>query len=287
MRPRADTAGMTMTLRRAAPGGPGAIDLGAPTPTTAGTAEVTATRTGPADRFDAPTRRASRIGRITRGLPPEVAAARARVLETARANTENVDVKAVRAKLEPDLEILANHFAANRPSDEPKRLQGTWKSLWYDDPDLDRGPKFLPLDRSNIFQVVEDGYYWNVANNDVRLFGRDVGTVQGFLKGEYTIKNPPTEANRGERRLNVIDLEFTENRTRLGALPRDVDLRALANDVGSREKWSIPTPGPIGVKGELWNLYLDDNLRVSAGVRKDEPGTLDLYILERVRTPSG
>jgi hypothetical protein len=26
---------------------------------------------------------------------------------------------------------------------------------------------------------------------------------------------------------------------------------------------------------------------VSAGVRKDEPGTLDLYILERVRTPSG
>ena len=44
--------------------------------------------------------------------------------------------------------------------------------------------------------------------------------------------------------------------------------------------FTLPAPGPRGITGELWNLYVDDTLRISAGNQQDD-GRTDLYILVR------
>ncbi|MCK6551288.1 PAP/fibrillin family protein [Myxococcota bacterium] len=244
------------------------------------------TPAGRADSIDrASIAKARASSSVTKALPPEVRAAKMKVLELASANTLSDDVKAVRAELEPHVRVLADWFAKNRPADEVEQTKGTWKSLFYDSPDLERGP--LPLDKANIYQVVEKDYYWNISNTKVEVLGLRLGTLQGFLKGNYSIDNPASPENRGQQRVNVIDLEFAETRVRPGALPRDVNLRELAAQVNDRELFTLPSPGPRGIRGNLWNLYVDADLRISAGINTtDAPQDLQLYVLKRATTPS-
>lgn len=223
-------------------------------------------------------------------LPDDVALARHEVIRIAEANTLATDnIPAVRARLEPHLEVLATWFAANRPANEVQLTQKPWKNLWYDDPDIEIGANldlgFLKLlqDRSKIYQVIQDGYYYNVSESMVTLFGVSF-PVQNFLKGAYQIKRPAGPGNTGRPRLNVVDLEFVANSLRLGRLPSGFPLDPLVYLI---ELGWIPTtavPGPLGVTGELWNLYIDGHLRVSAGFDDAEPDVLDLYILRRADT---
>jgi hypothetical protein len=165
-----------------------------------------------------------------------------------------------------------------------EKTRGAWKSLWYDADQInrDRGP--FRLDRNQIYQVVEDGYYYNVSDAPIYAGPLKLGTVHAFLRGNYQIKDPASEANRGQPRLNVVDLEFDENRVRLGKIPEGKDLRELVTEVKDRERFTLPVPGPRGIKGELWNAYVDDDLRISRGVQDDIPGVVDLYVLRRVNT---
>ncbi|MBK8014404.1 MAG: hypothetical protein IPK13_24030 [Deltaproteobacteria bacterium] len=211
----------------------------------------------------------------------ELEEARACVVAIAEANTDRLDnIDEVRARLEPYVELLADSFLTARRYDEVTLTQGTWKSLWFDDDDIgDRG--FFSLDRSTVYQVVEDGYYYNVAENQIRIFGIPAGTVHSFLKGNYQIVHPATDENFGEPRLNVIDLEFDQNRIRFGHIPSDRALRTLVDRVERQAVASIEVPGPKGITGELWNLYIDADLRIAAGVQDDNKGVQDLYILRR------
>ena len=43
-----------------------------------------------------------------------------------------------------------------------------------------------------------------------------------------------------------------------------------------------PIPGPAGITGELWNLYIDDDLRIAAGIQTGDESTTDLYVTRRV-----
>jgi hypothetical protein len=228
-------------------------------------------------------RRSSAVS--TPRLPPELQAVKQRILELTSANTLRTDnVDEVRKELDPLVNKLEDWFAANRPADEPARTRGTWKSVWFDADQIarDRGP--IRLDRAQIYQVVEDGYYYNLSDTPLRAGPLKLGTVHAFLKGNYELKDPATPANRGEKRLNVIDLEFDANKVRLGKIPEGRDLRALVDDVEKGEAWSVPVPGPRGIRGELWNAYVDDDLRISRGVQDDIPGVVDLYVLRRVKT---
>ena len=162
--------------------------------------------------------------------------------------------------------------------------RGTWKNLWYDDPDIDRGPGFLKLDRKRIWQVVGEKFYTNVSEAKFDLFGLQFGKIQSFLKGNYTINNeaPPATPERPSRK-NVIELEFDTNKAWFGGLPKDKSLSETVSKVESGSKWTIPVPGPKGIQGELWNLYVDKDIRISAGIQKGESKSsgLDLYVLER------
>lgn len=227
---------------------------------------------------------------FAQALPPEVAEARAQVLQISAENTLRTDnIAAVRAELMPHLDILAEWFAANRPANEVELTQQPWKNLWYDDPDIEFGANLnfgffsLQQDRASIYQVVQDGYYYNVSESTLTLFGIPF-RIQNFLKGAYEVAAPAGPGNVGEAPLNIVALEFVANSIRPGSLPKGFPLDPLVYLVELGWIPTIDIPGPLGVTGQLWNLYVDEEVRFAAGYDEAEPDVLDLYILRRAQS---
>ena len=227
-------------------------------------------------------------------LPPNLVAVRQQVIDICKANTTRDDnIQAVRAQLSPLLAQLSAWFAANRPANEVALTQQPWKSLWYDDPTIDEfsnssfGGFQLRLNKAAIYQVVENGYYFNISESTITT-RQGTARIQTYLKGAYTVLNPASPANAGGNFVNVVNLRFVFNGIRFGPLADGQDLRRLTRSANARILPILQVPGPIGITGKLWNLYVDDELRISAGFEDDKPGELDLYILQRVaRTGAG
>jgi len=227
------------------------------------------------------------FGAAPANLPPELVAVRQQVIDICKANTTRSDnIPAVRAQLDPLMGQLEAWFIANRPTDEIALTQQPWKSIWYDDPTIDEfsngsfGGIQLQLDRDKVYQVVENGYYFNISESTLLASGIPV-KFQTFLKGAYTIINPAGPNNIGQPFLNVVSLEFVYNGIKFGPLVNRLDLRRLARAANYRKLGVQRVPGPIGITGKLWNLYIDEELRISAGFEDDKPNELDIYILLR------
>ncbi|MEM6730777.1 MAG: hypothetical protein AAF658_04435 [Myxococcota bacterium] len=216
-----------------------------------------------------------------RALPPAVAHAKAQVLRIARENVDAWGDEAVAEALAPHVEVLANHFANNRPSNELELTKGAWLNEWLSLPEeIDFRAFGFSIDRSQVYQIVRDGYYYNIA--DVKFLRFPVFT--SLLKGFYEIVDPASEDTSGQRERNVISLEFDVNLARLGTLPRDrslIDYTEQADEVQAGRLDTFEVPGPRGVTGRLFNLYIDEDLRVSFGRSDgDDPG--GLFVLSRV-----
>ncbi len=222
-----------------------------------------------------------------RSLPADLAHVRQQVIDIARANTTRDDnIPKIRAQLDPLIDQLEAWFITNRPANEVALTQQPWKSIWYDDPTIDEfsngsfGGFQLRLNRDKVYQVVQDGYYLNISESTLLVNGRAVN-IQTYLKGAYTLLNPSGAGNSGQPFLNVVDLEFVFNGIRFGPLPNNLDLVRLTKAANFRVLPVQRVPGPIGITGKLWNLYIDEELRISAGFEDDKPDELDIYILLR------
>lgn len=219
-------------------------------------------------------------------LPPNLQAVKQQVIDITSANTTRTDnIPAVRAELEPLIAQLEAWYVDNRPADEVALTQVPWKNLWYDDPDIafaiDLGILALEQPRDRIFQVVENGYYYNVSELVIRMFGLKI-TTQNYLKGAYTIVDPATIETLGQPMKNVIALTFVGNGLQLGPIPRWIPLSPLVRLVNAGRFPVIPIFGPNGVQGRLWNRYVDADLRIAAGYNLTQPQVIDLYILRKV-----
>ncbi|MBT8493375.1 MAG: PAP/fibrillin family protein [Deltaproteobacteria bacterium] len=215
------------------------------------------------------------------------------VVTVAEANTTNRDnLEQVRKVLLPAIALLAEDFAANRPANELEITRGIWKGIWDDSPSISDTNGPFTLDRDNVFQVVEEGYYYNVSNQSVQFGPGPAQTTHSFLKGLYAVARPAGPDNAGELALNAIDLEFDETVFRPGPLPTDVNLRDMVVEI---DEWVTtgqgqgippnPSPGPKGRTGFLFNLYVDDGLRIAGGFDGEEnPEFLQIFILRRAET---
>jgi len=161
------------------------------------------------------------------------------------------------------------------------KVAGAWKQLWTDQ--KYPVPKFLKLDPNRIFQVVsKDGFYWNLS--DIWAFG--VIPITGCLRGKYEkIYGSPT-----------LEVEFTKNGFRLFTLPSG-NIIEFMNLVETGKKWILSLSGkapkgPIGIKGILTSIYVDDQIRIDMGTQydfKDDSGKVlvqgfsgTLFILEKI-----
>lgn len=220
-------------------------------------------------------------------LPPAVAQAKAELIEICESNLDRWGDPALQTRIDRRVRVLSEWFANNRPANELATTQGSWKAIWYEDTSFVTGvPGLVEIDRENTYQVVRDGYYYNVSKVDINLLGRQI-SLAGFLKGEFTITNPAGPGTCGQQKLNVIDLEFTDNRILPTWLPPLAPLTVVVELVDAGRIPTIPVPGPDGVTGELWNLYVDQDLRVAFGNEDDETAREgSLFVLVRQETPT-
>jgi len=215
-------------------------------------------------------------------LPPDIAELRQEVVEISLANLDLWGDPAIEAELEWRVEILADWFADNRPANEIELTQQSWRTIWYEDPSiLFDMPPIVVTDRDNNFQVVRDGFYYNTGRLDISLIpGVEEATV--FLKGEYTLKDLAGPDTCGQQRRNVVDLEFTTLDLIPTWLPSDLSLNDLIDTFDSGVIPSRPIPFPEGQTGDLWNLFIDEDVRIAFGGDDDEPISAGaLFILIR------
>jgi hypothetical protein len=181
----------------------------------------------------------------------------------------------VRSELNPLVEELA---ALSDASFEDKNVLkvGAWQQLWTDDADDLRGNNaFQTVDRSKTFQVVfDDGVFFNVSEIQTPL-----GRFTGFLKGSYEAQDP------------TFVLEFVDLKVKRGNTPQQGE--SLFNFVESAKNGTLSglfglpgnqryPNGPIGARGDINTVYIDDTLRIDKG-QNFADGVIDLFVLVRTK----
>ena len=216
-------------------------------------------------------------------LPPDLVAARSQLVAICETNTTRADNLAdVQAQLEPLIAQLAAWYNTNRPANEVQLTQRAWKSVWYQNAVIDEnsygaiGRVAFGIDRDAVYQVVRDGYYYNVTEAFISS-PRGATGLQNYLKGAYTLGNLATSNNVGRPKLNVVKLKFVASRGKWGGFNEGDDLNRLVDGVENKTTRTLRVPGPIGITGELWNVYLDQDLRVARGTQPNAPDSL--YVL--------
>jgi hypothetical protein len=216
-------------------------------------------------------------------LPADLVAVRGQIVSICQSNTLRVDnINQVQSQIEPLIARLASWYNTNRPANEVQMTQRSWKSIWYQNAVIDEnsygavGRVAYGIDRDAVYQVVRDGYYYNVTGSLVSS-PRGSAALQSFLKGDYTLGNVATYANAGQPKLNVVNLKFVASRAKWGALTNGLDLNQLVAGVENKTVCTYRVPGPIGITGELWNVYLDQDIRIARGTQPNAPDSI--YVL--------
>lgn len=226
---------------------------------------------------DAPLRYAAAApGELRITSAAEIEDLKAKIVAIALANQTNLEnTAAVRAQLNPLVAALG--ALETKSFEEEKALKlGVWQQLWTDDSDDARADNFFQkVDRTNTYQVVfADGVFYNVSEIQTLL-----GRFTGFLRGQYTVAEPR------------FNLEFTDLKVRRGGVQDDAGglfrfvedaklgrLGGLFQFPGERR---YPN-GPVGAKGYIETVFIDDQLRIDQGANLAD-GVTDLFVLVRAQ----
>lgn len=200
-----------------------------------------------------------------------IQALKSQIVAIATSNqTDLSNLAEVRAELDPLVSELASLQSLTAEQSLTQKV-GSWRQLWTDDADDVRANNlFVTVDRKQTYQVVlKNGTFYNASVIEVP-FGIQ---FSAFLKGTY------------EPAGKILNLEFTALKLRLGGLS---DVTAMVEKLeNNRLIGVIPFPGggktpngPVGVKGEIETVFIDQDLRVDYGQNLDD-GIQDLFILVR------
>lgn len=202
--------------------------------------------------------------------------AKNQIREICAANTYRTDnypdvVRALRPHLQQLLQRSPRPrgLQAQRAAEQEKarRVLGVWRQLWSN---LAIGP--VPYDLGQSYQVVGQGFYWNLSQYP--------GAVGG-LRGAYVL------TPRG------LAVRFTRAVLAPGPTLQGLPAAGLTQLAGQLEQGGgRRVPGPVGITGLLTTLYVDEDLRVAGGEQTplfDDfgrvlvPGRIGLlFVLDRV-----
>ena len=185
--------------------------------------------------------------------------------------TRTDNYESVRAKLDPLVASLSAQQNLD-PQKEKELKLGGWKQLWTDDADDTRSNNFFTRAlREQTYQVIfEDGFFYNIST--VKFLGVN---ATAFLRGQYQ-----------PRLSGGLDLEFDKLKITLGATRDDTQLveRALALEEGKIKGLDFSflrdPAGPVGAKGFIRTVYIDEDLRIDLGYNLADE-VEDLFVLVR------
>ena len=204
------------------------------------------------------------LGIFTSSLKADVgindrAELKAKLVELASSYTGKTRLKDEALKqIKPLVDALVGLSEKKSEADKKDLVIGGWRNVWSY-----RNFGFN-TNYDQVYQIVsEDGYYYNFS--EIAL-----GKVKfsGFLRGKYE--------DAGDK----LRIEFTSNKIKFGFYEEGTDIVELIESFEAGEIRALSIPGPIGIQGDLVNLYVDDTLRIVTG-RTDGGGVEDLFILTR------
>jgi hypothetical protein len=197
------------------------------------------------------------------------------ILKIVNQNINRLDnFKEVRRELDPLVNQLQK-FQDLSAEESLERKIGSWKQLWTDDADDLRANNFFQtVDRDQTYQIVfKGGVFYNLT-----VIKTPLGRLSGFLRGVYS----PDSIDQ-----KTLNLEFTKLSLRRRGLSRDGgELSTLTQDLEDGVIGSFGLPfgtdrfprGPVGAKGTIRTIYIDDFLRIDIGQNKAD-GVEDLFVL--------
>jgi hypothetical protein len=163
--------------------------------------------------------------------------------------TRQDNLSQVRAQLDP---LINRLVMITPPRTEPEKLYqvlGGWKQVWSDAPFF-RPSRSGSYDLKNIYQVVFNGYYWNIA----RFLPTDQKAQTQFLRGKF-----------GVTPQSLKPVIFTKDVFGVGDIPQNSDVINYAIRAESGEYNAQPAVGfsPVGLpQSPLVNQYVDDDFRI-------------------------
>ena len=165
----------------------------------------------------------------------------------------------IRAQLQPLVDELESLVPARTESQKKEQVVGVWHSLWSD---MSFGPV---VDYANVFQVVyPEGFYYNISR-EVLPNG---AVATGYLRGSF--------ADVGDS----YRIEFTRNAIADGWFDPGVDLWSAGLAVENGTVRVMDVPGPVGVRGDLQNVFVDEDLRIVVG-KSDDDEADSMFVLSR------
>jgi hypothetical protein len=211
---------------------------------------------------------------VARADSARAAQLKEQILEISTTNNGRRDnLQQVRRALDPLVTELAGLRQQVTAEQDLQATVGAWKEVWSDDTQAD--PPSFSTDRDAVYQVITpDGYFYNISE----LVGFLGFRVTGLLRGVY------------QAREDRLEIEFTNVGIQLNSLGR-TDLYEFVQAVESgRESYVVPPGdlqapnGPIGARGQLKNLYVDEQIRIAQG-QNNADGVVDLYVMVRASAP--
>jgi len=209
-----------------------------------------------------------------RVLSLSTAEIKTKIISISKKNSSNLDNFAlIRKKLNPLVDELRKRQDLDSEESLSRKI-GVWKQLWTDDSDDIRANNFFQsIDREQTYQIVfEGGLFYNLT-----VLKTPIGKFSGFLRGLYSV-SPKDE--------KVLNLEFTSLRLKRGSLPVAGELLSLTSNLEEGMTGSFGLPfglersprGPVGAKGNIETIYIDEDLRVDLG-QNFADGVVDLFVL--------
>ena len=201
-----------------------------------------------------------------------------KILEIAKKNTYlsgcGCEAQEVVKQLQPLVDELKSYYPYRTVKQELPQLARTWKEVFSSD--CEPEPPGFKTNRDHSYQTIfKDGQFVNQAE----LIGPLGVKVTGMLRAKYTTDG------------NELSLEFDKVTARPGGFRKTESLTELADKSrkGDLIQFDVSfgrtaPEGPVGAKGRIKNVYLDDDIRIAVGSNLAD-GIQDLYILTPANLP--
>ncbi len=158
---------------------------------------------------------------------------------------------------------------------------GSWREIWSSEENPT--PPTLKQVKGQVYQIIrEDGIGFNIGVRSLELPNSRPLLLTAFIKLAASFD--------GETELTNV--EFLKTYRKQGDLSTEVSLADLVDgilsgtrpDVEEQPEERFPN-GPVGAKGSIRTVYVDEDIRIGAAPNAFQPEVTDYFVLQRQDVP--